>query len=49
MPLAEAMMSGVDAIMLVGVERAGARDAALHLVEHQHQVLLVAGRAQALR
>ena len=33
---------GRDAIMLVGVERAGARDAALHLVEHQHQVVLVA-------
>ena len=49
MPLAEAMMSGVDAIMLIGVERAGARDAALHLVEHQHQVMLVAGLAQALR
>ena len=47
MPLADAMMSGVDAVMLVGVERAGARDAALHLVEHQHQVMLVAGRAQA--
>ena len=39
-------MSGVDAIMLVGVELPGARDAALHLVEHQHQIMLVAGRAQ---
>ena len=47
MPLAVAMMSGVDAILLIGVERAGARDAALHLVEHQHQVMLVAGGAQA--
>ena len=43
------MMSGVDAIMLIGVELAGARDAALHLVEHQHQIVLVARRAQARR
>ena len=39
---------GLDAIMLIGVERAGPRDAALHLVEDQHQVVLVAGLAQAL-
>ena len=39
---------GRDAILLIGVERAGAGDAALHLVEHQHQVALVAGLAKAL-
>ena len=33
--------------MLVSVELPGAGDAALDLVEHQHQVMLVAGSAQA--
>ena len=47
MPLADGHDVRLDAIMLVGVERAGARDAALDLVEHQHQVVLVASRAQA--
>jgi hypothetical protein len=30
---------GLDAVMLIGEERAGAGDAALDLVEHQHQVI----------
>ena len=33
--------------MLIGVELPRARDAALHLVEHQHQIMLVARGAQA--
>ncbi len=38
---------GDDAVMLVGVELTGAGDAALNLVEHQHQIMLVAGGAKA--
>ena len=44
MPLALAMMSGTT---LVAVEVAGARDPALNLVEHQHQVALVTGCTKA--
>ena len=39
---------GRHAIIFIGVEIAGARDPALHLVEHQHQVALVARVAQAV-
>ena len=38
---------GLDAVMLVGVELAGAGDSALDLVEDQHQIVLVADPAQA--
>jgi hypothetical protein len=38
---------GLDAVMLVGVELAGARDAALHLVESEHEVVLVAKAPEA--
>ena len=41
------MASGPDAGVLEGVERARAADAALHLVEQEQQVVLVAQLAQA--
>jgi hypothetical protein len=47
-PLGRGEDVGLDAVMLVGVEPAGAGDPALHLVEHQHQVALVAEAPQAL-
>ena len=47
MPLAIAMMSGVDARPLMGEQLAGAADAGLHLVEDQEQAVLVAELAQA--
>src|SRR3546814_2899101 len=37
---------GLDAILLVSIERAGSRDPALHLVENQHQIMLVGKVAQ---
>src|SRR6185369_886206 len=37
----------LNAIMLVGIELTCSSHAALNLVEHQHQVMLVAGRAQS--
>ena len=48
-PLASGITSGTDAGPLVGEPLAGAADAALHLVEHQQPVLLVAQLAQALQ
>ena len=48
MPLADGHDVGLDAVLLIGEERAGARHAALDLVEHQHQAVLV-GRARAGR
>ena len=47
--LASAMMSGVDAELLIGEQFAGAADAGLHLVEHQQQAVLVAQLAQRRR
>ena len=38
---------GDDAVMLIGIELPGAGDAALDLVEYQHQIMLVAGGAKA--
>ena len=46
MPLASAMMSGVDARPFIGEELAGAADAGLHLVEDEQQAVLVAERAE---
>src|SRR3546814_19405261 len=40
---------GCQAILLMGIEGAGARDAALDFVEDQHQVALVADIAQRLQ
>src|SRR3546814_16263057 len=40
---------GYDAEMLIGIKMAGARDAALDLVEYQHQFALVANVAQRLQ
>jgi hypothetical protein len=40
-------MSGSMPVMFVGVEPAGAGNAALHLVQHQHQIMLVGEIAQA--
>ena len=39
---------GLDPVMLVSIELARACDAALHLIEHQHQIELVSQLAQAL-
>jgi hypothetical protein len=40
---------GHHAQLLIGIESAGARNAGLHLIENQHQVMLVAQRAQSLQ
>jgi hypothetical protein len=39
---------GFDPVMLVGIELAGPRDAALHFIENQHQPVLVAQRPEPL-
>ncbi|KAG5722746.1 hypothetical protein E4T56_gene15908, partial [Termitomyces sp. T112] len=40
---------GHHAELFIGIESAGTRHAALHLVKNQHQVMLVAQRAQSLK